>query len=285
VNKLGRAIDDWGDMQTLYDQLIAQGANPATLTVDDLAGSYLVNPGETNVMRVRNEAGGYDTATLTRKDMGFPSMKRKYYSLDLYLEHPFDGKWFGKIDYTFSRSYGNTEGPVQSNIGQGGSSQSITEQWDFGQIMEYASGVQANDQKHQLRAYGAYQITPEWMIGGVLRIASGTPESCLGYYGPGDVNFNGYGNSFHWCGGVPTPPGSTGFTPWTHQLDLQAEYRPLWAGKKLGFQIQIHNVFNEQNVTQITSSYGTAAAPQPTYLLAQGFELPRYVNLGVTYDF
>jgi hypothetical protein len=286
VNRMGRAIDDWGDQQVIYNQLIAQGANPATLKVSDLNGGYLINPGATNVIRVANEAGGYDEATITREQMGFQKLKRKYYALDMYLEHPFDGKWYGKVDYTFSRSYGNTEGPVQSSIGQGGSSQSSTEQWDFSQLMEYAGGVQANDQKHQLRAYGYYQLAPEWSVGAQLRIASGYPKFCLGAYGVDEISkFNNYGNTdYHYCGGKPMPPAANGRTPWTHQLDLQVAYRPLWAGKKLGFQVQVFNVFNEQNATQYDYGYGLTSAPESTYMLTAGSELPRYVQFGVTYD-
>ncbi|HVX57950.1 MAG TPA: TonB-dependent receptor, partial [Candidatus Saccharimonadales bacterium] len=286
VNRMGRAIDDWGDQQVIYNQLIAQGADPATLKISDLNGGYLINPGETNTIRVANEAGGYDEATITREQMGFQKLKRKYYSLDMYLEHPFDGKWYGKVDYTFSRSYGNTEGPVQSSIGQGSSSQSATEQWDFSQLMEYAGGVQANDQKHQLRLYGYYQLAPEWDVGAQLRIASGYPKFCLGAYGVDEISkFNNYGNTdYHYCGGKPMSPGANGRTPWTHQLDLQVEYRPLWADKKLGFKVQVFNLLNEQNATQYDYGYGLSSAPEPTYMLTAGSELPRYVQFGVTYD-
>ena len=286
VNRMGRAIDDWGDQQIIYDQLIAQGANPDTLKIGDLNGSYLINPGKANTIRVRNEAGGYDVATITRDQMGFQKLKRKYYSLDLYLEHPFDGKWYGKVDYTFSRSYGNTEGPVQSSIGQGGSSQSATEQWDFSQLMEYAGGVQSNDQRHQLRAYGYYQVAPAWSVGAQLRVASGYPKFCLGAYGPDEISkFNNYGNTdYHYCSGKPMPPASNGRTPWTHQLDLQVAYRPLWADKKLGFQVQVFNVLNEQKATQYDYGYGLTSAPEATYMLTAGSELPRYVQFGVTYD-
>jgi len=128
-------------------------------------------------------------------------------------------------------------------------------------------------------------------------VASGTPKSCLGYYGPDQTNPGlGYGTFYHWCGGVPTPGGSTGFTPWIHQLDLSFEYRPLWADKKFAVQLQIHNVLNEQKVVQYYPRYnqyfpnGTPAHPTPVYSNASygrplGTEAPRYVQFGLTYDF
>ena len=92
---------------------------------------------------------------------------------------------------------------------------------------------------------------------------------------------------------MPAPGGSTGFTPWTHQLNLQVDYRPDFAEHKLDFTLQVHNVFNEQNPTQYYAGYnqgnapgpGQAAAIAPSYLLPYSFENPRYVTFGITYDY
>ena len=282
--KLRRVIDDTGDTGAIYDAMIAQGANPAYLTQGMIDGSILINPGETNTISAINSQGQTVTAKVTNADFGFPKLIRNYYSLEMFLEHQWDGKFYAKIDYVYSKSYGDTEGPVQSNIGQAGKSVSATEEWDYPQLMENSNGLQSNDQKHSLKVYGTYQIAPEWKVSGIATIASGTPKACLGLYGPNQTDPISYGSSYHYCGGIPTPGGSTGFTPWTHILSLQGEYRPLWADKKLGFQVQVYNVFNEQKVTQYNASYGSTASPIPTYLTPLGMETPRYVQVGVTYD-
>ena len=305
-SRLGRIIDDVADPIPQCEQLIAQNpsisaANPGALAACEgnpaaynIQGSVLINPGSTNNFSVVNPAGGYYHYTVSPSQFGFPKATRKYYALETFIEHVWDGKWSGKLDYVFSKSYGSTEGPVQSNIGQGGSSGSITTQWDYGQLMQYANGVQANSRQHVFKAYGSYQVAPEWLLSAIVTVASGTPKSCLGKYGPGQTNPGlGYGSFTHWCNGVPTPSGSTGYTPWIHQLNLAVEYRPQWADKKLGIQLQIHNVLNEQKVTQYypyfgsylpgptlqTSSYSYASYGRPEYT-----EAPRYVQLGVTYD-
>ena len=310
VSKLRREIDDVGDTNPIIAQTELQNPNSGgvydavtnpggTIIAPGSAGglpqSILINPGSSNQFNVPNTLGGNYTATVSPSQFGFPKASRNYYSLEAFLEHPFDGKWQGKIDYVFSKSYGTTEGPVQSNIGQGGNSVSATEQWDYGQIMSYANGDQANSRRHVLKAYGTYQIAKEWSVSGILTIASGTPVSCLGYYGPDQSNPGlGYGSAYHWCGGVPAPGGTTGSTPWLHTLNLSAEYRPSWGGNKLGFQIQVQNVFNEQKATQIYPTYGStlpvAGQPanslvNPLYGSAQYLESPRIVMLGVTYDF
>src|SRR5699024_7428459 len=155
----------------------AMGIDPDT--IGDIQGSYLINPGQTNVLMIPHADGsGYYEVPMTSADFGFPDMKRNYYSLELYLQHPFDGTWFGKIDYTFARSYGNSEGQLRSDIGQ--TDVSATEDWDYGSLMQYANGELANSRRHQLKAYGAWQMTPEWMLSGNVLIQSGTPRSCLG---------------------------------------------------------------------------------------------------------
>lgn len=310
-SKLGRIIDDVADPIPQCEQLIAQNPSFTATNPDALAacesmpsdfgiqGSVLINPGSTNNFSVVNPAGGYYHYTVSPQQFGFPKATRKYYALETFLEHTWDGKWSGKFDYVFSKSYGSTEGPVQSAISQGGSSGSITTQWDYGQLMTYANGVQANSRRHVFKAFGTYQIAPEWLASAVVTVASGTPESCLGYYGPDQTNPSlGYGSFTHFCGGKPTPSGSTGYTPWIHQLDLSFEYRPSWADKKLAVQLQIRNVLNEQKVTQIYPYYGkylpnavdpATGAPSPIYTYASYgradyTERPRTVQLGVTYD-
>nr|WP_225562807.1 TonB-dependent receptor [Rhodanobacter sp. DHG33] len=297
VNRMGRAIDDWDSGQNVQDlpivlqaaaaQGVAASSNPA-----DYVGTVLINPGVANTITVPNGSGGYSQVKIPWADFRMPQLKRRYYALDMYLEHPFDGKWWGKIDYTFARSYGNYEGPTSTTTFRGGSSQSATAAWDFSQIMQYANGDQANSQRHHLRIYGSYQITPEWSTGGTYDIASGTPLTCLGYYGPlsgygtSADDPGGYGSSYHWCNGVPSPPGANGNTPWTHQLNLQMDYRPAFADHKLDFQLQVHNVFNEQKAVQMQSAYSWGpGVPNPWYLMPYRLESPRWVQLGVTYDY
>jgi hypothetical protein len=303
--KLNHIIDDTGEGPlTICSQLLAQ--NPGLLNQATAAGadcgpsmyvnaSILINPGSTQTYKIKNLNGGYAYATVSPETLGFPPAFRNYYSLETFLEHVWDGKWYAKFDYVYSKSYGTSEGPVQSNIGQGGSSQSATEQWDYTQIMSNANGLQANNRKHVFKAYGTYQFLPEWSISANLQLASGTPASCLGLYGPNQSNPGlAYGpGNYHWCGGNPTPTGSTGFTPWIHTLGLQLQYRPLWADKKLAFQIQVQNITNEQKVTQYESNYGSTASPGATYKSAwqvqpylgyAAVEQPRTVQFGITYD-
>jgi outer membrane receptor for ferrienterochelin and colicin len=272
LRRLKNAIDDTCQSDLFQAQAAAQG-----LDADNVSGCYFINPGRSAQILVPDGNGGYGKLDLSGAALGLPHLKRNYYALNMYLEHPFDGKWWGRLDYTFSRSYGNSEGQVKSDTGQ--SDIAATIDWDYPQIMEYSNGRLPNDRTHQLKAYGAWQITPEWNLSGNLSIASGSPTSCFGLYGP-DQTVPNYGNgSYHWCNGVPAPAGTAGDLPWQKILSLNVEYRPAFADHKLAFSLYVYNVLDEQHAITISQTYDS------NYRLVSNMETPRYLRFGATYDF
>ncbi|WP_425476906.1 TonB-dependent receptor [Rhodanobacter thiooxydans] len=277
---LRNAIDDVGDSFAIIDKMDAMGIDPATYDPDSIQGSYLINPGRSNTFKIPKIGGGYYDVTMDwTKDFHFNTpLKRKYYGLSLFLEHPFDGKWAGRVDYLWSHSFGNSEGQVRSDIGQ--RDVSATVDWDYAAVMDYANGSLSNDRRHQIKAFGSYQVAPEWMVSGNLVIMSGAPRTCLGYYGADQTNPGlGYGPYYHFCKGEPSSPGATR-EAWTYRFDLSAEYRPLWADKKLAFNVMVYNVFDSQETTQ---TYAIEASS--SYLRPYSAQTPRYVRFGISYDF
>ena len=295
-SRMNNIIDDTGTVPNA-----PADANPTAYQTD-----ILINPGRSNTIRYLANDGTYKTYIWnphTASDgfvTGFPAAFRKYYSLEEALEHPWDGKWMGKIDYVFAKSYGTTEGPTYSPLGQisnasaaagGGQSASISEAWDFPALMEYSNGELPNSHRHTLKAYGTYAITPEWLVSGLYIVQSGAPITCLGAWGPAQIDADGYGEAYHWCDGMPSPPGKAGHTPWTHKLDLSVSYIPEWAGKHLTLQVQVQNVFNEQHDTAyIVTHDGVGGAPDTAYKLPIGgvtgyaVEQPRFAEFSVKYD-
>jgi hypothetical protein len=307
---LKAAIDDECSPGQIAAKMTKMGLNPDDYSDSLYGASYcrLINPGLTNTMYVpKNDGTSSVIVPMTMQDWGYnQGVKRKIGSLNLYLEHPFDGKWMGRVDYTFSHGFGNTEGQVRSDFGQ--SDVSKTEDWDSWQLMDGQNGELSNIRKHQIRFRGAYQITPEWLVSGTLLAQSGTPNECLGYYGPtgtGDPTGynNGGGGNYHWCHGMRLPPGSdsVGHTPWTEQLNLGVHYTPAFADHKLGINLDIINVLDQQKAIQTEpvgeSAYNNGLAPDgvtPAPALisinnsyGQGifWEQPRMVRLSVTYDY
>jgi outer membrane receptor protein involved in Fe transport len=271
-------IDDYCDVQTIENKAAELG-----YTVNATNSCYLINPGRANTFTVIDATGAYRSVELTNADFGFPAMKRKYYGLETFLEHPFDGKWYGKVDYVFSRSYGDTEGQLRSDIRQTASSTSID--WDFPELMSYSNGAQSNDHTHQIKLFGYYQIAPHWQASGNVQLVSGNPRNCLGYYGPNQTDPDGYGSYYHWCGGQPSPPG-TYRLPWNKQVDVGLTYSPAVPAGKLALSVNVFNLFNSQTVLNaypfFQISPGTA---DPLYGSAVIRQQPRYLRLSATYDY
>lgn len=289
----------------------------------------LVNPGKTNYIPQPcglstwnpNTGQGVFLSSVYGSVPGavstFPKASRQYYALDTYLEHTWDGKWYGKLDYVFSRSYGSSEGPTNTGTGQitnqtnGGFSGSTTAAWDFPDLMAYANGEQANSHRHTIKAFGSYAITPEWMVSGTFIMQSGAPNLCLSGYG-NTIDPDLYGGPYqHYCGGVPSgnsglvdangnpvgtggvgsPPGASGHTPWTHLLNLAVTYTPEWANKHLSLQAEVHNVLNEQRATLLSGPangyvvyQGGTGFYNPIYKTAVSTEAPRYMDFSVKFD-
>ncbi|UPG86466.1 TonB-dependent receptor [Luteibacter aegosomatis] len=276
---LRSVIDDFCDVDLVSNKALAEGH-----TISSTNSCYLINGGQANTFTLIDANNQPYDVTLTRDDMGFQSPKRNYYSLEMFLEHSFDGVWYGKLDYVFSRSYGNTEGQARTDTRQAGAAGSVD--WDNHWVMDYANGVLGNDHTHVIKAYGYWQFAPEWQASGNLQASSGAPQICLGYYGPDHSEPVSYGSTFHFCNGQPAPPGSQGRLPWTFQLDLGLTYRPNWADQKLAFSANVFNVLNQKRATyRYPSSEDKPNTPNPIFGVPWYTQDPRYARLAVTYDF
>jgi outer membrane receptor protein involved in Fe transport len=278
---LRNAIDDTCDMTTLSEVATAQLGYDVDMTGLGY-GCLLFNPGRANTYRIPNASGGYDSFTVSSDASGEPAAKRNYRSVELFLERPFDGKWYAKVDYLWSKLRGNTEGQVNSNTGQ--DDVSATVDYDYPRLMEYSNGYLANDRRHTIKAYGSYQITDEWLVGANLTIASGTPKTCLGYYGA-DESAAEYGTYYHWCAGQPSPTGSAGRFAWSEILSLNVEYRPEWANKRLAFTGMVYNVGDQQRATRWYPYYTKSDSINARYSQTIATQAPRYFRFGVQYDF
>ena len=305
---LKSSVDDVCDPYTLMEakgltpinfvdgKFIAQGATGGPVEV---AFCYMFNPGGTNTFSFANvnangtSRGGRTEYTMdSSADWGFPDdMKRNYNGLDIYAEHPFDGKWEARIDYTLSKSTGNNEGQVKSEFGQANISK--TQDWDANAIMRFAGGYLANDRRHQLKMRGSYMLTDELLVGANIRVISGGPISCLGFFSTGQKGEDegassgdpiGYGASYHTCFGEVATPGAKR-NPWTKTIDLGLTYRPNFLDKKFALGVQVRNVLNSNKTLQSTVT--SEAAPYTvsnTYLLPQGRQTPRTVQFTASYD-
>lgn len=242
---------------------------------DYVDGCQLFNPGEANTFLVDFGNGNpetrgkvYKDVVLTAADIGFPKAKRSYTALDFFLEHPFTNGWYGKVNYTWSRSKGNTEGQTRSDGNGAQADIAMTATWDYKEQAIGADGLLPNDRTHQIKAFGVYEINSEFSVGGNLLVSSGRPISCFGNHNLGTSP--NYRNANHFCFGtnknnnVLVPRGSLGRMPWENKLDLNFVYKPSFFAGFL-IKLDVFNVFNSQQVIKYNEVYNNRSAGESIY--------------------
>lgn len=305
-------VDDTADKRPVCSYMLANYSDYASQ--QDCLENFnyqgvIFNPGkgaefDVNIAADPNDPAELRHIKLTKEQLGMPETKRKYLSLDVYAEHPFSNDWYGRIDYTWSHSYGNTEGQVKSDIAQ--QDVAASQDWDFPEFMQYANGNLPNDRRHQIRAFGYYQLTPDWLLSATATANSGRPKSCFGawftdangvYTDPSEAYMTsaGSGGAYHVCYGTPSPRGAKGNLPWTYSLDLGVTWSPSFADHKLAFSATVFNALNTQRETvyeeramggPVTSgATPNGGNPLNVYKRAVDYSAPRYFRFSVQYDF
>ncbi len=297
--RLGAGIDDSCDTRPILDFASKNG-----ITIGNAAAvnCFIYNPGEPVTLWVDgNDAAGNPVVTgkgqyahFTTAQIAEPKAKRNYAAMDLYFEHPMRNGWFGRINYTLSRLSGNMEGQTRSDTGQTDVGTSAA--WDFPEFAPGSDGLLPNDRKHQLKAIGVYQVTPEFTVGAFATIQSGRPRLCLGtndeseagsaafpygveYGGPG------YGAEYYFCNGKPSPRGSQGRLPWEKRLDLNFTYAPTFL-KGVAAKVDVFNAFNSQRPITQNPTYdeGAQETVNPYYSQFTAYQAPRSIKLTVEYN-
>jgi len=286
VRKLVSSIDDVSDTRPISAIL----AKTSQAEADYFAGHWngaLFNPGRTNTFLVPVDAKGtLREVTVPWSAWGFPEgVKRNYLALDFSLEHPMKNGWYGKVNYTWSRSRGNTEGQQKSDNGQ--ADVSFTSVWDFPDLMLNSNGPLPNMRKHQIKAFGVYEFSDQISVSGNALIASGRPRSCTANLPPeqDSAGIGGYGSIFFVCPGA-VGRGGLGWLPWETRLDAALMYRPSFI-KGLTLKAEVFNIFNKQTVTAVNEALNVAnqgTAVSPTSQMEQNYTMPRAVQFSAQYS-
>jgi outer membrane receptor protein involved in Fe transport len=290
--RLASTIDDYCDTRAFAKWANDNGVTDANGDpISTAAGNVpfscaAFNPGIANTFLLDfNGDGVYERVNLSKADLGFQTAKRTYAALDLFAEHPLRNGWYGKINYTYSKNKGNTEGQTNSDLGQTDVSQTVT--WDHPELAVNSYGYLPNDRRHQIKAYGFMQVMQGVQVGANFLAASGRPRNCLGRYPNGDAEFGtyiSYQAVYFYCGGNAAPRGSYGNLPWDVRLDMNATWRP--AGDEgLAFRADLFNLFNKQTVESRVERYEqNSLAIRNSYGRVLTYTAPRSFRFTVTYD-
>ncbi|MBQ5947103.1 TonB-dependent receptor [Massilia sp. ST3] len=285
--KLKRVMDDMCNGPGARDWALANGytEDQAGIIEGAIDHCFLYNPGGDLTANIDLEDGkGLTAVKIPAASLGFAQPERKYTALEFTFERAWDGVWNLQGSYVWSKTRGNTEGYVKSDIGQDDAG--ISQDWDYPGLMEGSYGDLPNDRRHTLKLFGAYQATPEWRVGANLIVQSGRPLNCLGYYaGNLDEVSIFYGAGSFWCNRQLNPRGTVGRLEWTRELGLQATYTPKWL-KGTTFSVDVLNVFNERGVTSVEEAgESSQGSPNPIYLQPIGYQPGRSFRFMAQYEF
>lgn len=275
--------------------------------LDDYCGDLapacvLLNPGEGGTWGSDNDGDGTaDDGTVvyhSAAEIGLPKAKNEYRSLELKVDHnSADTRW--TFLYVWSRSYGNFEGAVKSDIAQADAG--ITQDFDFPALTDGADGYQPNDRRHVFKFFGSHKLTEQFTVGWNSVLSSGRPLSSFGRgYGTDDPHIYGsYGDTFYlYTGQCPetngtagcqpdekiyefTPRGSAGRTPWTFNLNLSLDYSFNVSGIEMKASLDVFNVLNSQEVVASNEHYEASEGVRNQYYgAAYSYQTPQYVQLG-----
>ncbi len=290
--RLASVIDDLCDPRP-FDNWADRNGVTVSAHFHSTFSCVIFNPGRGNQFRVDLEGPGvYRDITLSNEDMAgnggvtFPKARRTYKAIDLFAEHPLRDGWYGRINYTWSRNVGNTEGQTNSDIGQADVGK--TQSWDYPEQALHTYGPLPNDRPHQLKAYGFVELgaRQEWQLGANLVIASGRPRNCTGEaaHTPVELDPLGYGAGAFFCDGQPAPRGSRGRLPGERRLDLNGAWKPAFV-PGMTARVLVVNVLNRQTEQAIYEYYENGSGGfDNEYGRAIAYTAPRSVRFSVAYE-
>ena len=226
------------------------------------------------------------TVTLTADQLGhYHDPKREYTALIFDFKRAYDGKWGLQGSYTLSKSYGNYEGTVKSDVGNDQQEDAgATIAFDSPGFEDYGTGLLPNDRTHTLKVWGSYSFTPNFSMGANLLVQSPAHLGCLGVH-PTDAYAASYGPYTHYCDGQPAPQGKGLKTDWVKNIDVSMRYTmpdQLALGGHLVLRADIFNVFDQHAVTARYVQYelSDVGDHDTNYGTPTAYNTPRYVRLG-----
>lgn len=324
--------------QSMIDQAWSWGVNATyrrmTRALDDMRINHtpcgptpstlwpIGNPGETLTIWGTTEMGcatdGWITIDTSREGyrkggsgevIGYSDPKRTYKAVEFQIDRAWDGKWSLNASYLWSKSEGNFEGPVNSELGYADTG--MVQHWDHPANND-RYGPLFNDHEHQIKLRASYALNDQWLFGGTLNIQSGGPITAYGVTWPGDTtsagsftNEYGSGGSSYICvaecTATPDNPGWTyadrvyrytgrgdyGRLPWTYNLGASVVWTLPVPEVDFKVRLSVYNLLNQQRVTNVHSRYefGPGAYRTNTFGTGTGWQSPRYMQLVATYSF
>lgn len=293
-SELGRSVEDTDYGPVLTKKLAELGINDALGQ-----GSFYIlsNPGkDVEIAFDFDQDGDVDPVTLTTAETRLPEPERKYAAVLFTLGGELTDDISFDASYTWSHSYGNTEGLVKTDNDQ--ADPGWTTSYDYGDLMDHSSGNLPNDHRHAIKLAGLYNFTENWIGGLVLRATSGAPKNVFGIH-PSGVDSCAAGNPWEACvsqsydyashydaDGNAVPRGSAGNLPWITNLDLALTYKNenLFGGNFV-MKATVYNVLGEDDPIAINQEDTAASGTPDDYGLTNIYPGQRFLSLEGRFEF
>jgi hypothetical protein len=226
--------------------------------------------------------------TFPNSYIGYPSLKRRIYQLDLTMDHPYSDAepYYLSASYTWRHEFGNTDGTTSyatyqnaqgvANTGATGYDGSLSASG----FLQGSTGNLADDIPSTLKVFGYYKFA-HWntllsglRLGGAFTYYAGGPVNCVSTYpanGSGVVGINQTSNNnAYYCNtlqnalnGNPVSNsilytrGSYARLPSTKQVDLDIGYDWAYGKNAFSLDLKVLNLFNSQTVTSYINQMTT----------------------------
>jgi hypothetical protein len=214
-----------------------------TRTIEDVG---IMAPGIGEVYLISNPGFGYSEFMIPAwSQYPTPKAQRDYDAIELRLRKRLSNNWFGDINYTFSRLYGNYSGLASSDEG-GRTSPNVNRYFD-GLYMSYdrnqnpSIGRLHTDRPHRLKWSTGYELPWGTSLGLNGIIQSGLLNSRT-------VNWQGYPV-------YVDGRGSLGRMPTYSNFDLVAQHEFRLGPRRFTLQANIDNLFDQKTLIGYASVY------------------------------
>ncbi|WP_226704264.1 TonB-dependent receptor [Microbulbifer elongatus] len=227
--------------------------------------------------------------------LGGPEVERKYNAIELVIDRKFADKWSANGSYTWSRSYGNYEGGVNSDTGN-----DIPGWTEAGDDVAYLLGNYGrlpNDRTHSLKLWGEYAFTEDFSVSATFRASSGRPINARAQGNPFtnsesyEFNYVCVANCIDGDSNAEREferlnKGQFGETDVVSSLDLGVAYRLDLGNTNMNLRADVFNVLNSQAVTDVDEILRTSMATnRDDFLSPTSFQPRRSVRLSASVDF
>ena len=286
---LKKVMEDFDTSYIIDNYCAAEGIAPADCGQINGAGYVLLNPGSDLIITPDSTTFPFlagQTITIDSSILDIPEAKRTYKALELSFERPWDGRWSLQGSAVFAESKGNIEGGVKSDNGQ--SDTGLTQDFDEPGWTDGSYGFLPNHRGQTYKLFGSYALTEDITVGVNATLQSPRKYGCIGSYPFGDGRASANTITAWYCDGVLTPRGSQFEGEWYKNVDLSMAWNipaSMMPGR-LQFRADIFNVFDFESATDFVETGELApGAPNPDYQRISRYQTPRYVRLGLSYQF